>query len=108
MTSEEKMKGSTPDISNLCKFEWYDWVMFNDSPATYPDHQFQLGRWLGPAQDVGSAMAYKILKANGERVCRSTVRHLTQDDLDSKVHKETRRLFDAGIEEKLGRAAMGI
>ena len=50
-------------------------------------------------------MTYKILKANGKRVCRSTVCHLTQDELDSEVHKETRRLFDAGIEEKLGRAA---
>ena len=49
-------------------------------------------------------MTYKILKANGEFVCRSTVRHLTPDELDSDVHQEKHCIFDAGIEEKLGKA----
>ena len=105
MTPEEKLKGCTSDISNLCEFEWYDWVMFKDSPSTFPDENFQLGRWLGPAADVGSAMTYKILKSNGEFVCRSTLRHLTPVELDSEVHQEQRQLFDASIEERLGRAA---
>ena len=69
MTPEEKLKGCTSDISNLCEFKWYDWVMFNNSPSTFPEENFQLGRWLGPAADVGSAMTYKILKSNGEFVC---------------------------------------
>ena len=69
MTPEEKLKGCTSDISNLCEFEWYDWVMINDSPSTFPEVDFQLGCWLGPAADVGSAMTYKILKANGKVVC---------------------------------------
>ena len=50
-------------------------------------------------------MTYKILKANGEVVCRSTVRHLTPDELDSDIHQEECCKFDAGIEEKLGKAA---
>ena len=36
-----------------------------------------LGRYLGPAIDVGPALTAKILKANGEVVYRSTYRALT-------------------------------
>ena len=79
--------------------------MFNNSPSTFLEVDFQLGRWLGPAADVGSAMTYKILKAKGKVVCRYTVRHLTPDELDSDIHQDEHCIFDAGIEEKLGKAA---
>ena len=44
------------DISDICEFEFYEWVMFNDSQATFPEAKFQVGRWLGPAIDVGSVL----------------------------------------------------
>ena len=57
---ETMMTGQTADISNLCKYEWYEWVMFRDVLASYPDDPMTLGRYLGPATDVESAMSYKI------------------------------------------------
>ena len=36
--------------------------MFRDQPITYPDLPVILGRYLGPAIDVGSARTYKIKK----------------------------------------------
>ena len=48
---ETRMTGQTADISNICEYEWYDWVMFHDSPATYPEDPMTLGRWLGPSMD---------------------------------------------------------
>ena len=33
---------------------------------TFSETKFQVGRWLGPAIDVGSALTYKILKATDE------------------------------------------
>ena len=34
---ETVMDGKNPDISNLCEYEWFQWVMYNDSPRLYPD-----------------------------------------------------------------------
>ena len=75
-TPEAKMHGTSSDISDICEFELYEWVMFNDSQATFPETKFQVGRCLGPAIGVGSALTYKILKSNGRVVPRSTIRHL--------------------------------
>ena len=61
-----------------------------------------LGRYLGPATDVGSALTAKILKPNGQTVCRSTLRHLTDEELHCTVHKEMCRVFDESITHHLG------
>ncbi len=72
------MKGGTADISQICEFAWYDWVMFRNTVNTiaFPDKRLTLGRYLGPAINIGSALTAKILKQNGQYVCRSTLRHL--------------------------------
>ena len=49
---EAKMHGMSSDINGICEFEFYEWVMFNDSQATFPDTKFHVGRWLGPSVDV--------------------------------------------------------
>jgi hypothetical protein len=48
----------------------------------------------------------KILKLNGVFVCRSTLRHLTNEELDSSVHKDMRHKFDESIEHHLGQVAL--
>jgi hypothetical protein len=35
--------GSTADISHMCEFVWYDWVMFRDNVPTFPDVKLTLG-----------------------------------------------------------------
>ena len=55
-TPEAKMHGMSSDISDICEFKFYEWVMFNDSQATFPETNFHVGRWLGPDVDVGSAL----------------------------------------------------
>ena len=76
--------------------------MFNDSQATFPETKFHVGRWLGPAVDVGSALTYKILKNNGQVVPRSTIRHLTLDELKNPDHISMTKAFDNNIIQKLG------
>ena len=85
-TPEAKMHGMYADISDICEFDFYEWVMFNESQATFPATKFQVERWLGPALDVGSALTYKILKSNGQVVPRSTIIHLTLDELTNPDH----------------------
>jgi hypothetical protein len=43
----------------------------------------------------------KILKLNGVFVCRSTLQHLTDEELSSSVHQEMRCKFDKSIEQHL-------
>ena len=47
----------------------------------------------------------KILKPNRQYVCRSTLRHLDDDEQNSEVHKANRLKFDQAIEETLGTAS---
>ena len=61
-----------------------------------------MGRWLGPAVDVGSALTYKIFKSNGQVVLRSTIRHLTLDKLTNPDHIAITKAFDDNIIQKLG------
>ena len=95
------MHGISPDISDICEFESYEWVMFNDSQATFPETKFHVGRWLGPAVDVGSALTYKILKSNGQVVPRSTIRNLTHEELTNPDHIAMTKNFDDNIIQKI-------
>ena len=76
--------------------------MFNDSQANFPETKFHVGQWLGPAVDVGSALTYKILKSNGQVVPRSTVRHLTLDELTNPDHIAMTKAFNENIIQKIG------
>jgi hypothetical protein len=82
------MTGTTADISHISEFGWYDWVMFRDNTPTFPEGNIVLGRYLGPATDVGGMMTAKILKENGQFVYCSTLRHLTKEETDSPAHKD--------------------
>ena len=100
---ETVMKGHTADISNLCEYQWYEWVKFSDH-VSWPNPKLELGRCLGPAIDVGNAMTYNILKKNGQVVPRSTVRPLTLAEIEDEA--QARADFDAAIEDRLGRGAL--
>jgi hypothetical protein len=104
-TPETVMTGNTADISHICEFGWYDWVMFRDNAPTFPDNKMTLGRYLGPATDVGSALTAKLLKSNGTFACRSTFRHLTDEETHCATHIRLRTEFDASIGDVLGRPA---
>jgi hypothetical protein len=79
------------DISAIALFCWYEWVMFWDTSIKFPEDNMVLGRNLGPAINIGPAMARKILKENGQTVIRLTVHSLTSDKLKSEDHKANER-----------------
>ena len=94
--------GSTANISHICEFGWYDWVMFGDNLLTFPDNKLILGRYLGPTTDVGSALTAKTLKSNGQTVCRSTLQHPTDEETHCPIHLEAHRVFDETVASHLG------
>jgi hypothetical protein len=99
---ETVMTGSTANISHICEFGWYDWLMFWDNVPTFPYVKLILRQYLGPMTDVGSALTAKILKSNGQTVCRLTLWHLTNEETHCPIHLEMRRVFDETIASHLG------
>ena len=76
---ETSMTGQTADIRNLCEYEWFQWMMYYQPKEGYPDDNMEMGRYLGPAIDVGNSMTYKILFPDGNYVCRSNVYNPRRD-----------------------------
>ena len=92
------MTGQAADISYVCEYAWFDWVMFCDGPhVSYPENNLVLGQYLGPTLDFGPAMCAKTLKNNGKVVTRSTLRTFSREEIDSPVHKKQRRQFVARV-----------
>jgi hypothetical protein len=66
--------------------------------------KIQLKRDLGAAIDIFPAMTRKILNQNGSVMYRSSVRPLTQDEIQSPTERKDSDKFDIAIEEKFGPA----
>jgi hypothetical protein len=91
---ETIMTGSTANISHICEFGWYDWVMSRYNVPMFPDVKLTLEGYLGPATNIGSALTAKILKSNGQTVCRSTLQHLNNEEIYCSIHQEMCRVFN--------------
>jgi hypothetical protein len=99
------MTGSTAVTSHIAKLGWYDWVMYRDNIPSYPDDKLILGRYLGPAKDIGSALTAKIFQPNGQFVCRLTLQHLNDKELQSPIRLDKRCQFDESVAIHLGPAS---
>ena len=102
---ETVMSGQTCDISSLCEFECFEWVIFFQPKETYPDDKMFIGRWLGPATDVGTAMTYKILRPDGGYVCRSTLRSWTSNEEANPIKMAERVSFMKQLNSCIDHAA---
>jgi hypothetical protein len=101
LSPHEITHGSQGDISNLCTFDWYEWVYYRN-PGSFPQNKERLGRVLGPMKNEGNEMAQAILTSKGTVVPRRTLRPLTTAELVSEVEKKKRSIFDSIIKEKHG------
>ena len=99
------MTGQTADISNLCEYKWFQWVMYYDPPSSFPDNKMLFGRYLGPATDMGTAMTYKILRPDGNYVCRQTVRSWTMEEEACPALLKEREAFMVKARSNLGPAS---
>ena len=89
-TPFSKVHGYTPDISEYLTFKWYDWVWYHE--PNDPDKSL-IGRWLGPAHDIGQGLAYYVLNDKGKVVIRSTVSPLSDNESNSPAIKEQMLFF---------------
>ena len=49
--------GEEADISNLCRFKFYEWVYYWDPKEKFPEQKGKLGQVLGPTKLEGNEMA---------------------------------------------------
>ena len=73
-TPYEKAFGTTPDISNLLQFYFYQPFFYLDTnDPSYINSKEQYGHWVGIAENVGDALTFKILTPDFQIICRSTL-----------------------------------
>jgi hypothetical protein len=75
-TPMEILTGSTPDISPLLSFRWWEPVFFKLDDASFPSKlRERRGRFVGISEHVGHAMTYMILTDDTQKIIhRSNVR----------------------------------
>ena len=75
-TPIEMLTGTTPDISVLLRFQFYEQVYYKTEEPSFPSESPEsLGRLVGIAQHVGHALTYKVLTSDTNKViCRSEIR----------------------------------
>ena len=101
---ETILKGDTADISFICEFKWFQWVMYYDPKESYPNCKARIGRYLGPAIDVGSALTHNILLPHGDYLCRTSVRAWTPKEEAQPEMLEARKSCMTRVHDALGPA----
>ena len=87
-TPLEALEGSTPDISLLLRFSFWDPIYYKLDDSDFPSGSAEgRGCWVGIAEYVGHAMTYKILTDDTKKVIyRSNVcSALTKEDRNKRV-----------------------
>ena len=79
--------------------------MHYEPTECYPKGKPQIGRWLEPAPDVGTATTYKILKDNGWMIHKETVRAWAPKEIANPALQKNQDDFMAAIHSHMGRAA---
>ena len=96
------MTGEMTDISNLCNFNWYEWVKFRKPGEQFPYPTEWLGRCLGPSNSQGNAMSQNVLTESGEVLPVQTLRKLTPAEVSSPTEIEKRNKMDSVIRKRFG------
>ncbi len=99
VTPYEKVHGYTPDVSEYTMFKWYDWVWFHDPDSP---EKMSLGRWLGPAHNIGQGLAHYVLADTGKVRCRSTVKEVSKSERNTAEFQERAKLYAQSVDGLIG------
>ena len=97
-TPYESVMHHTPDISEYLVFAWFDWCYSYDPVSKNK----VLGRWLGPAFDVGQSFCSYVLTETGKVVSRSSLALVLDDELNSTTFRTSATNFMASVNEAIG------
>jgi len=108
-TPLEKLNGSTPDISSIILFQFWEKIYYkHDNPSFPSDSTERLGRFVGIAEHVGHALTFKVLTEDTSKIIfRSRIRSAEESlvrnnridpSLSNQYDKVVRSKHDADIE----------
>ncbi len=114
-TPEGKLTGDTSDISNMAEFGIWDWVWFLSPQDTLKNdqgekdmHRKRLGRYLGPSDGVGEAMSGRVINSRAQRMHRTSIFPLTQEEQNSEEIKSMKKVWERVFAEKLKDRIKGL
>jgi hypothetical protein len=94
---KEARHGETPDISKYLLFKFYQKIWYLDTTSSFPDSKEKAGYWLGPSDNVGDGMTFKILADDTETTLyRSVIR-----PFDDPAHPNNRVSYDPELDPEL-------
>ena len=99
MQEENRQPYQFFNISEWLDFDFYDLVWCKDNPDS--NESATLGRWLGVAHQQGTSLCYYVLKQNGQILSRTSVQHVTQEDLQSDAIRQQVTDFNTEIERRM-------
>ena len=92
------------EMSNICKFGWYEWVYSRDVSEPFPHLDEVLGRCIGQENNEGKKMSQWVLNINGQVVPRRYLGRLRLYGLISEVEISKRVAFNAQIKLSHGKS----
>jgi len=101
-TPFEALMGTTPNISSLIDFDFYQPVWYYDQLAEFPEPKRHAARWLGEAYDIGQAMCYWIIPSSGIPIVRSTIQSISIEQMNLESTISELKELDHSIYAKLG------
>ena len=72
--------------------------MYYFDTAAFPEKRELIGRWMGVAHNIGQAMCFWILPKSGVPIARTTVRAITDSELQITQVQQELRSFDDAIQ----------
>eukprot|EP00957_Ditylum_brightwellii_P071718 5451774-Ditylum_brightwellii.AAC.1 len=81
ITLHQACFGTTPDISGLLQYCFYEPIYYSDKEA-FPQTSEHKGHWLGVAENKGDTITYWILADNNQVLARSLIRPVTDQELN--------------------------
>ena len=101
-TSHTRLTAQPTDISCLCEFGWYDWVLYRQEGEAFPFNHQKLGRILGLAKGAGTEMSQWVLTATGEVTPIQLLQLLNNAEKNSPAMKEKQKAFTNFMNKRLG------
>ena len=101
-TPHTKLTGQPTDISRICEYAWYEWVIYRVEGQIYPFQHQKLGRVLGPTKHAGTKMSHWVLTESCDVMPIQILRPLTESERANPSMKSRMEVFDKIIKSKLG------
>ena len=90
------------DISNICVFGFFSWVMYRDQKQVFPNDKWWLGICLGPSDNHGNCMSQWVISPTGQPVPRRTVRKLSDQETLSPQIEQWKQEMLITVQRKFG------